>query len=484
MEYIITRIRKILDSNNLTMYSYAKTTGIPQSSLYMMLHSQRKMTAKHFYTIVENLPLSIEEKKELTKRFQRTTMDSNRYKANSYIFDMIKDFSEYTFGVIEEGFFMPPVSTQSNMEPNSIYRGHNIKTIISQLLIGETSREGSTIYMYIPFEDTDIYSLISNTLKQYKTDINVVFMFDLLKGNIPEDSNRNLNILKNLVPLILADSNKFSFYNTYVDTIVNSSYLTPYPYFIAFTETVVFIDSNLDEIMVVNNKEIAYNIVDMCKNKLTNYRRFTAVDIGVASMVNNLVVNQGDITTHYCIEYEPCFSMHFTSEMIDAILPKEMPMRNELLQLLNTRLVQLKKINKSIQIFNSSSLMEFAKTGIIQEFPNGYSRPCNKKEKLHILSSLRDMAKSTNHIIRAINTYNMPISDCLSLIIQDKVFAQFSIWNDTKMSLKTFSINEASICNAFYNFINDLVDTNYVLTKNATLSYIDEAINYVKNSVY
>lgn len=108
MEYIIERILEILKNNNISVYSFAKTTGISRSSLHMILHFERTMKPKYFYTIIDNLPVSIDEKKDLTERFQKISMGDIRYSANSYIFDMLKDFSEYTYMPISKKFIAPP----------------------------------------------------------------------------------------------------------------------------------------------------------------------------------------------------------------------------------------------------------------------------------------------------------------------------------------------------------------------------------------
>lgn len=348
-------------------------------------------------------------------------------------------------------------------------------------MIAEISKNSSGIFIYVPCEGVGVNSFINSVIQQYKTDLNIVFMLDFINNNNGSNQIYNLKVMKEIIPLALSDNGNYSFYYTYVDSIINSSYLTPYPYFIALSESVIWINANFDEILVVNDKDIAYNIISLCKNKISNYKNLTDKKSDVNNLVSTLVANQGEITTHYCIEYEPCFSMHFTREMINAVVPEDLPMREELIKILYLREEQLKKIKKSIQIFNLNCLMEFAKTGVIQEFPKGYSRPCNKEERLYILESLKAFANSKNHIIRAINSSNLFISDCLSLIIQDEAYVQFTIWNDVKMNLGFLSLTEPSICRYFYNFINDLVDSNYLLSKDITIKYIQEAINYLNN---
>lgn len=97
MEYIVERILKILNENNISVYSLAKSSGISQSTLHMILHFKRTMQPKHFYAIMENLPISISSKNELTVLFQMYSLGHYKYSANNIILDMLKIFSGYTY---------------------------------------------------------------------------------------------------------------------------------------------------------------------------------------------------------------------------------------------------------------------------------------------------------------------------------------------------------------------------------------------------
>lgn len=375
----------------------------------------------------------------------------------------------------------PPYQTKSTFNINTVYSGYNIQPVISQLIINEIKNQSSKAYIYVPMNKGFLNTYIDSVVKQYKTDIKITLFIDLLNTSDELNDNYNLKIFKNILPLALSYSDNYDFYYTYVNSIIDESYLTPYPYFIALSDVIIFVSADFNEIMIINDKKAIQKVHEMCEGMLQKYKKLLNISVNVPNIVETLVKNQNDCTTHLCIEYEPCFSMHFTEEMIDAVIPEEVFMREQLVEVLNIRLTQLKNINTSIQIFNKNSLMEFAKTGIVQEFPKGYSRPCTKEERLFILKSLLKYANSNNHNIQAINPVNLNISDCLSLIVQNDSSLQFTIWNDTKLQLKYFATTQYSICRHFYNFVNDIVNTDYLYSKEATASFIEQAIQYVEN---
>ncbi|MCD8237809.1 MAG: hypothetical protein LUC92_00490 [Clostridiales bacterium] len=362
-----------------------------------------------------------------------------------------------------------------------IFKGPKIQSIISRLLIEEMTKPDCKAFVYIPGTSQAFSSHIDSVIQQYKTEIKISFIIDFLNNTDGEDRIYNLKVMKNILPLVLSTTNNYSFYYTYVKSIIDKSYITPYPYFIALSEKVICISADFDEAIIFDDINAAKNINIMCQGRIEQCKSLINIESDVHNIVLSLVGGREEVTTHYCIEYEPCLSMHFTKELIDAVIPKDLPMRKELLKLLFVRYEQLKKIKKSIQIFNKESIFKFAETGVVMEFPEGYSRPCTKEERLFILKGLLSMTLSDNHIIRAMNPVNLHISDCVSLIIQDDASIQFTMWNNRKTPLKYLALTEQSICKYYLDFMRDLLETNYLFSKEATVSFINDAIKQLDN---
>lgn len=478
MKTVINNILNILSENSISVYSLAKTSGINQSTLHKILHFERTMKPKHFYNIVDNLPISLSDKNILTNRYRKLLLGSERYNTQHYILNMLKNFSNDSFSPISS-LLTPPSVTHNAQETIAIYKGSAMSAYISIALIEEMNRQNPKAYIYIPGTCSEIWSYIDNTAKLYKTNINITFMIDFINNTTKSKVNLNLKIMQNIMPIALSASANYNFYYTYVDAVANDSYMTPYPYFIVTSNKTIWLNNSSDEIMVITDENVTKNLLTYCDGKLTKYKRLLDINSNVHSIVNTLVSNQNNATEHYCIEYEPCLSLYFTKDMIEAVVPKDISSREQLIQILNIRLTQLKKIKSSIQIFNKNSIMDFAKTGLITEFPSKYSRPCTVDERRYILNCLIDAASSDKHIIRALNPINLQISDCLSLIIQDESCMQFSVWNDKKIPLKYLTITESTISKCFMNFIKDIPESNLVFDKSQTIDFINEALAYI-----
>ena len=483
MDYIINRINEILDENSISVYYLAKLTGISNSTLHKILHFERTMKPKHFYVIIENLPLSIAMKRELTDRFQQATMGTESYTAYKDIYDMLKNFSNDSFAPFKNRLSPSGMNPSFKGETVSIYRGKKIGSVINFSLIEEMNTSRPQAYVYVPAGSDNILSYIDNTISLYDTDIHITFLIDFVSTSSALSTNYNIKVLKNIIPVILQPLENYSFYYTYVKAAINESYTSPYPYFIALSNKVILINTAFDEIVVINDSSLAANYSSLCKAKLSKYKNLIEKPSDICSIITSIVNGQAHVNTHYCIEYEPCFAFYFTREMIAPMIPENAPGRDMLIAELNKRYDQLQSMKNSIQIFNKDSLMLFARTGIIREFPDEFSHPCSPRERLYFLNSILKAINSENHIIRALNPINFEISDCLSLIVQDNQYLQFSIFNDRKSTLKYYKIDEISICTCFSNFIKHIVQTNIVCSKKETESFIKEAIAYTQSLI-
>lgn len=483
MKYIIDKILAVLQENNISMYSFANQTKINKSTMHKLMHMERNLKPKYFYSIIDNLPASNSLKYELTSRYNRLSLGEKRYNANLYIQDMINNLSEMSFTVMKDKLFLPESIKPNHTEPVKVYKGNSVRYIISLLLIDEMHKPNPSACVYLPGNGTTLKSHIDNVVKLYDTSIRISFLLDVTKGGDDNSENYNLGVLKSILPMAMSFSNNYSFYYTYVDKLFNDSNLTPYPYFISLSDAVVFLNLKVDEALVINDTPIAKNLRAHCEGKRAGYKKLINTDSDIISIVNNIVDNQPEVTTHCCIEYEPCLAFFYTEEMIESTVPAHMPEpeRSQLIHILNIRRGQLENIKKTVQLFNRDSLKEFARTGIIHEFPKAYSRPCTVDERHHLLNCLLQLAldPNNNHIIRAANPVHLEISDCLSLIIQDDSYIQFTIFNDNKLPLKYLTLKENTLGGYFKNFILDSLNTDLVYSKEDTIEIIRDAIGYI-----
>lgn len=481
MKNLIKKIRNIMKKSEISGYNLSKLTGISEGQLSLIFNNKRQITSSQFYKIIEVLPISVADKEEMTEDFCKLYYSFNDYTSIKHIYAMIKQLSDLTLYDSKLAELMEPSKLTEPFE-DKIYRGANVNLVLSALMSNEFAFGDKYIYFYLGNnEQSYLLSNIDLIVRSYKHKNKIIVISDF--SNEAQESYSNVATLKNLLPIALSDhTQSYEFYYENVPAQLNNSYLTPYPYFIVFSNCIVFINSVGDEIMLHSHPDVVKSMQNRCEGRMLNCKKMMELSSTVYSMIEEVVSNNGETQHFYGLEYEPCFAMQLSPEIAMGIVPTNIEGLDEMKKILSLRLSQLKNIKKSIQIFDKNSLMEFAATGRIQEFPPEYARNLTVEERVYLLNELLKCAKTDEHIIRALNPSNLVLSECVSMF-QSNGFVQFSMWGSTKTAHKYCNIKEESIYSAFKTFMKFLPVSSYVYTKDRTIAFIEEALEYATEQV-
>lgn len=475
MNEIINALLKIIEENNMSIYHLAKLTNINYSLLHKILHFDRKLKPDYFYKILENLPISVIEKNSLLDKYNRIFLGSDNYSMVNSINEILRQFSSISITINNKLNLPPPDNSMNAYDKVTICTGNELQYIINIALIEEMNKQIPKVYIYTPGNKKKIYLYIDNIVKLYKTDIKIRFMIDFLSNTVKTADNNNLKILNNIIPCALSDTPNYEFYYTYKDCVTNDS-LTPYPYFIALSDSVICINSTLDEALFINDKATAKRYSSKCEGILKNYNKLIETSFDVFQAASNMTAGDYNATERICLEYEPCLFNFLTPEIINSLLVKDIPERDILLNIVYNEFSKFSNIKKTTYLFNKESLIEFAATGFTNLCPRKFTRAATPEERKFVLDRLLIAIDSDNNIIRALNPINFNVPVCRTVNLLDDYEMHFVIYFGDYENYKCIFLKEKSLIKCFYNFLSNLSSTNMVYSKEETKSFIEEAI--------
>lgn len=480
MERLLEKLKALMKQYNITNYTVCKKTGIGQSHLSMIFSGKRSIRPAQFYAILNQLPMPIESKNELIDEFRKLYYTNEEYLSLKYIHDMLKQLSDLTANHSDDVPSEEPENPDTNYK-DTIYRGTDIPIVIYNLLARDFATGADAVYIYMPSVGNNtktLKTIITSLARKAKHTTKLITFVDYI--GMPKGSIENLETLTRLIPLGLADNtDSYRFYYTNVHSLINENYTTPYPYFIAFSDKIAFVNVSCDEIVLYSDPETVRNVRMRCEGRTKQYKKLMEVNSTVYDMITEVIANQGSADSFCSLEYEPCLVMHFTEELVDNVIRTDLPHRNMFFALAITRLKQLKNFKKTLRIFNQNSLMDFARTGRVHELAPEHARALTPPERLIILKDMLEISNSKNHILQALNPSTMFLSERVS-IYQSNDFVLFSLWDDANIPQKYFTIYEKSICDSFRNFLEHLSNSNFVYSAEDTRELLINAIKYVE----
>ncbi len=444
----------------------------------MIFNGKRSIKPAQFYAIIGQIPMPLSTQNELIDEFCRLYFTEEKYLSIKHLNALFERLSDLTSLSVAHTTLIKPRQSDLTFK-DTVYRSEEIPIIAHSLILNDFADGCEYIYAYLPYTGNGgVFKPIFTThLQSYAHKTKLILLADYPDSK--EYVVNNLEMLKNMLPYALSDiSEGCRFYYSSVSSVINENYTSPFPFFVAFSSCVVFVNIEQNKIMLQSDPAVVKSVRSHCESCMKRYKRLFAVDSDVFKMIREVTVNQGGADSFLALEYEPCIAKHITDELADAVVPRDLPGREQVIGLAYERLNQLRQVKKSIRIFNKDSIMEFARTGIIRELED-YSRPLDPSERLIVLKNLLESSADKNHIFRALDPNAHLLSERVSMY-QSNGFLLFSIWNSSRVPHKYCSIHEKAIYDAFGEFLEYMSESNMVYSEQETMELVKEAIRYLE----
>ena len=167
------------------------------------------------------------------------------------------------------------------------------------------------------------------------------------------------------------------------------------------------------------------------------------------------------------LDYEPCFVRWADEMLLDAIINKSIPNRDNIISELAVRIRQLKDTDNFIHYFTEDGLREFVETGYLNNYPKDLIRSLTSEERLLLLDRMIADLEQGKDRFGIINRKYLKITRKLVLFISDRIGIIFILQNEQKQN-RYIQIKEASICKVFIDYVQSMHDQEMVLSREET----------------
>lgn len=465
-EDVLEELNNILDEYEIAVYTLSKMTNINNSTLQKGLKGERNLSLRNIKTILDVLPIGIEQRERIYDRFVGFIWGKNKVNISKTIDGIFEKINKYC----EEDAKKWQLGGGS-LDANVI--NYNISKLIMEYLSNEDIKEKS-IYMYVPFFDDIIANSINCCLEQSDVRPKISVLFEMFKAK--EDAKAtNLIIFKNILDLVLDRYGCCELYYNYVKEINKSEFLV-YPYYIVFEDKVVMLNIKLDNMAIVNDKSIIEYYKKMHNENVVKAKRIKKASYSIENVVNtfnNSPIEDCDISS---IAYEPCISAFVNYDIYKDLIMDTYPFKNETLKITKKRLSQLNEIPKKRCCFNVNAIEKFVEFGNILPFKHPYLKNCTLEQRKQVLTNILNALETPNVIMRAFKDDDINISSKFEISEIDKHF-HFYIMIYLENEVISINITEPIISNHFNQYLLDMMETSNMFTEEETKQLFINAIN-------
>jgi len=185
----------------------------------------------------------------------------------------------------------------------------------------------------------------------------------------------------------------------------------------------------------------------------------------------------------HVLEPQPCFAGYFTEQLIEDKLRKDLEGREQLKQLLCKFYDGYKHFDKvPMSLFSIEGTEYLAKTGIMADLPPQYALPFSVDERKMLFKQLRNDIANDTFFVRAINSAKFIISPIATVQLYGTNILILVTTNHDGI-ISSSMIQEKSICEAFYDFFENLPESNLLYNKEDTIKIIDGLLEFLNMGV-
>lgn len=471
IQEIIKRLKNFISDNKISIYKIATISGINRSTLQKALSGDRTLNIRQFKSLLDCLPITNTEKNNLYNDYVKLYLGDKKINIIETILDILETINN---SINQKNYPLHNSDYEYTIDFHHINGKQNViettKNITLKIL---SSNPVEKLCAYLPF-DSDFFTIsVAHSIDKCSNNANASVLFELLK---PDNSKSHINttILKNILPLLLNENDIYNLRYVYVDSYFYDNHLTPYPYYIIYSDMALLLNDKLDDMIVITDKEVVAYMQSVHIKKNAQATLLNVTKLKLDDCITHLMTNQVS-NDMYAISFEPCISSFASPEMYAELIKDDFPNKSDFLALINNRIQDITQMPKKYALFNAESIVKFANDGNLLIFEHPYLKNCNTKQKIEVLSNILNTMDDKTVIMRAYNITDVNVSPNFEITNVQNLY-DFSILVYQDNGVRLIDIHEPIISRYFIDFVHSILETPLVYTYEETRKLILDTI--------
>lgn len=432
MSVFSEKLYTLFSQSNMTVTALAKLSGVERSYLQKLLSGTRKPKPEVVGRLADALMLPPEERHNLKKSFSITQMGEAVYYRRLLVKRLIEDTESYTWKTHVN--YATPLPVSKSKEPVQAFQG-----------------------------------------KASVTDTLHLFLAEELAEESPE--------LSALIPFLLGSCRYSGWF--YYDITEPPNRIRVLPWFILGRSSVLSISQDNEKAILYRDPRIL-ELYQRIFREIQNECRplFEVENLLPEQFWNSTRWPSNFDKLAYSLQYDPCWGMFYTMDMVNHLLRQDVPNREQILFFFSQRQKQISLLEgerSSISFFTEEGLDDFLRTGRISEIPDELYDPIPRTFQIQLLQRMLTSVKKGCFFPYIIRSPHFRISRQLSLFIGDDQRLSCSCQHPVHGTVSVM-LHEKSIVYSICDFMEYLRETDLVYSLEETTKILQNKLQQLRES--
>ena len=474
------KCKELLAENGTNVYRFSSTSSLERTALQRMITGKRLPNIEFVKTFCHSLRLSKTEEDEVLELYKIEAMGEPAYRNEQSILHLLKTLKELeknnyqnTIGFIDFNNIelLSNVSTQAS----------DTELMMNLVLTKEFSQNtNGEIYTNLPGTYASFIQHLEWLYRQHKKKILVKHLIQFqMNASL---SNENLDIMNHVFPLFLSDTLNYQVFYYYSRLIKSDQVHLILPYYIITTQYVLLLSADFSTSILLSKPEIieqyASEFKRICDLARPLFHRTSSLTDTWNSFISNISSNTSEINY---LHLQPCYvdivGQKTFLDQSKLFIPDYMEIANKFIDS-----IKMKSNYTNHVFFTKRGLDMFCKTGQYYGQVGTFFPPLNVQQRIEALTQYQNQKTFHNDIMLKDSFLSLP--ENLYFELQGTHILQI-IRIDNIRKIDFITVEESSICEAFYQFLHSLPASKYVYSSEDMSKIISQAIHKLTSlSIY
>lgn len=468
-------LKTLVEESGSSISALARAAGLNRPNLQNVIGGSRKPARGDVKKLLPCLRVSAEQREKLLELLEGELLGEDVAARRAYVQALLERMAQ--------SFQATPTAHRTaaafgNFRESELLSGNAaIQGALFQLLT-EGAEMGGTLTVFPGFPTEWLQFCLSALCGMENQALEVVQFQEFWKAPQAAACTANLEILSMALPLLLNGQVPYELRYTYAAHIETPHPHQLFPYCLVFPRAVFLLNRNGEQAMVLREESILRSWQESARTLLADAQPLFKRDfdiIGILRYYNSVGIQPPRFAF---LEPEPCLVPYANPEILDALFYKEIPQREAMTREILSYAALLRE-QPYIGLFYEDGLQFFAKNGFIRELPQEYTVPATPDIRRAILEQLCEDCTGERHILRAARPQRLRLPQGVTVAIREYVGTHFVLPMGEADQYCSIQVDEATITEAFLDFITATADSDAVYSKEETLEIIRRAMEAV-----
>lgn len=472
-------LKNLVEECGVSHAALARVSGLNRPNLQNILSGSRKPSKKDVESLLPYLRASAAQQAELMELLEGELMGADVVERRACVRNMLER--------LNRSFLATPVPLQvwpavpgSTKGAELISGDAAILNILASLL-SEGNSLGGRLVFFPGFPKHWLQRSLSILCGLDGEKLQIAQLVEFWKAPQAEAATANLNVLSDALPMLLSSRLDYGLWYTYTAHVERPHAGVIFPYCLLLPQAVFLLHRDGQQAMILRDPEFLYCWQEGAQIMLDGAKPLFNRNLDTLNILN--YYNEVDTQSHRFgfLEFQPCLVPYADAEILDRLILPQVPGREELIQAILTY-GELLRQQPYTGIFYEEGLRLFAETGFIYDLPQNGSIPAPPDIRKTVLERLYNDCADSEKVLRIAKPQRLHLPQDVVIAVREYVGTHFTLPLESSGEYCNVQVAEATITEAFLDFITATAGSDSVYTKEKTLEKIKLTMNSITST--